>query len=128
MIDTVRDQTSSPFLDPQKWISENELAAALRDTYPVSPGHTLIVPKRIVASFFDLTEKELTACWALLLKERERLDGDLQPAGYNVGINIGATAGQTVYHAHIHLIPRFDGDHPNPRGGVRGVIPGKAQY
>lgn len=119
---------SSPFLDPQNWISENELAVALRDAYPVSPGHTLIVPKRVVASFFELTEAELRACWTLLFLERERLERDLRPAGYNIGINVGETAGQTIYHVHIHLIPRFRGDHPNPRGGVRGVIPEKADY
>lgn len=118
----------SPFLDETRWVSENERAAALRDGFPISEGHTLIVPKREVSSIFDLDEEEVLACWRLLLEEKERLQLKLKPDGFNIGVNIGAAAGQTVFHAHIHLIPRYEGDHPHPRGGVRAVIPGKASY
>lgn len=119
---------SSPFLDSARWINQNEFAVAIRDIFPVSPGHTLIVPKRLVASPFELSDREFQGCWALLLLERARLDTELKPDGYNIGINVGRIAGQTIDHAHIHLIPRFAGDHPQPRGGVRAVIPGKASY
>ena len=119
---------TSPFLDPTRWISENKYAAALRDTYPVSPGHTLVVPKRMVASVFELSPDEIRACWDLLDAERKRLTDELNPDGFNIGVNIGTAAGQTIWHAHFHLIPRFAGDHPEPRGGIRAVIPGKAVY
>lgn len=120
--------SASPFLDPSRWISQNEFAVALRDEYPVSRGHTLIVPKRVVGSLFDLSEREVAACWDLLKKEKERLDNELSPDAYNIGVNNGPAAGQTIAHAHIHLIPRFKGDHPSPRGGIRAVIPDKADY
>lgn len=120
--------TQSPFLDRNLWTNENDSAFALLDQYPVSRGHTLIVPKRIVVSLFELTEEEMTDCWRLLQIERSKLQLKLAPDGFNVGINIGAAAGQTIFHAHIHLIPRFQGDSPNPRGGVRAVVPGKADY
>lgn len=118
----------SPFLDARRWINENELAAAMRDTFPVSPGHTLVVPKRLVCSLFELTDAEILDCWKLLNAERNRLEEEFSPDGFNVGVNIGEIAGQTIPHAHIHLIPRYKGDTPSPRGGVRGVIPGKASY
>ena len=125
---TTEPPATSPFLEPEAWISQNEFAVAIRDIFPVSPGHTLIVPKRLVRSILDLDSDELLGCWQLLAMERQRLDEELNPDGFNVGINIGKAAGQTVEHAHIHLIPRYKGDHPNPRGGVRGVIPGKGDY
>lgn len=125
---TTSQHAMSPFLDSSRWINENEHAFALRDIFPVSTGHTLVVPKRVVNSLFDLTEAEMQSCWRLIVAERKRLDAEFKPAAYNVGMNIGVAAGQTVDHAHIHLIPRYAGDHPNPRGGVRGVIPGKANY
>lgn len=118
----------SPLLDQSAWVNENESAAALRDAFPVSPGHTLIVPKRSVSSVFDLSDKELLDCWRLLRAESERLLSSLSPEGFNIGINVGEAAGQTIEQAHIHLIPRFRGDVPSPRGGVRGVIPKKASY
>jgi diadenosine tetraphosphate (Ap4A) HIT family hydrolase len=118
----------SPFLDPARWINQNEYAAALRDTYPVSPGHTLIVPKRLIGSVFDLSPPEVEACWDLLDCERKRLLDEFKPDGFNIGVNIGEAAGQTIWQAHFHLIPRYRGDHPTPRGGVRAVIPGKADY
>lgn len=120
--------TESPFLNQQLWISENESAFALRDQYPVSRGHTLIVPKRAVSSLFELTEKEIADCWRLLHAEKEKLQREFSPDGFNIGVNIGAAAGQTIFHAHIHLMPRYQGDNPNPRGGVRAVVPGKADY
>jgi diadenosine tetraphosphate (Ap4A) HIT family hydrolase len=123
-----KNLSQSPFLNREFWINENASAFALRDLYPVSKGHTLIVPKRAVASFFELTEQEIVDCWRLLEREKKKLKDELSPDGFNVGINDGAAAGQTVFHAHMHLIPRYRGDCPNPRGGVRAVIPGKADY
>jgi diadenosine tetraphosphate (Ap4A) HIT family hydrolase len=108
--------------------ARNALAWATRDSYPVSPGHTLIIPWRHCPDFFDLTPEEMAACKELLASERETLDAELKPDGYNVGINVGRAAGQSVLHVHIHLIPRYDGDHPNPQGGVRQIIPWKADY
>lgn len=118
----------SPFLDTSRWINENETAVALRDAFPVAPGHTLIVPKRVTASPFALSDREFQDCWTLLKEEMRRLQEEFSPSGFNVGINVGAAAGQTVDHVHIHLIPRYAGDHPSPRGGVRAVIPSKADY
>jgi diadenosine tetraphosphate (Ap4A) HIT family hydrolase len=120
----------TPFLDRARWVDENDLAFAIRDIYPVSPGHTLIIPKRLIASVFEASAEEIAACWSLLSAQRLHLIGALRPSpeAFNVGINDGATAGQTIAHAHIHLIPRYPGDHPNPRGGIRAVIPGKGPY
>ena len=119
---------TSPFLDSSLWINQNDSAVAIRDKFPVSPGHTLIIPRRPVASIFELSETELLDCWRLLLAEKAHVEREYSPDGFNVGINVGECAGQTISHAHIHLIPRYKGDHPNPRGGVRGVIPGRADY
>ena len=109
-------------------IDENATAMAIRDGYPVSPGHTLLIPKRHTGSFFELAEQERADLLALLDRAKRVLDAELQPQGYNIGINDGAAAGQTVLHLHVHLIPRFEGDLPDPRGGVRWVIPAKAKY
>ncbi len=115
-----------------KIIAENEHAYARWDNFPVSDGHAEVVPKRHVISFFDLTETELLSMFALLKVVVEKLE--LEPAtssvpdGYNIGVNDGAAAGQTVHHCHLHLIPRREGDIPNPRGGVRNIIPGKGDY
>ena len=106
----------------------NALGLIVRDAYPVSPGHTLIIPRRHVGSFFDLTPDERTGLLTLLDQARAELARSHQPEGYNIGINDGPAAGQTVPHLHIHLIPRYTGDAPDPRGGVRWVIPGKARY
>lgn len=109
--------------------AENDLAVALLDAYPVTEQHTLVVPRRHVAEYFDLTREEILACHELLLEARRAiLARDASVTGFNVGINVGATAGQTVFHCHIHLIPRREGDVPSPRGGVRHVIPGKGDY
>lgn len=109
-------------------IDENATAMVIRDGYPVSPGHTLLIPKRHTGSFFDLSEQERDDLLALLDCSKRVLEAELQPQGYNIGINDGAAAGQTVPHLHVHLIPRFEGDLPDPRGGVRWVIPAKAKY
>ena len=99
----------------------NDLAALILDAFPVSEGHCLIVPKRHVASLFDLTEDELLAMWGLISQAREMLDKRYSPSGYNLGVNVGKDAGQTVFHCHIHIIPRHPGDDPDPRGGVRKI-------
>ena len=122
--------TPCPFcsLPPERVLASNPLAFVIRDGYPVSPGHTLIIPRRHVGSFFEISEEERAAMLALLDGQKRALDAEYSPAGYNVGINDGAAAGQTVPHLHIHLIPRFAGDLPDPRGGVRWVMPHKAKY
>jgi len=107
---------------------QNELAYCTCDTYPVSPGHSLVVPFRHCAGFFDLTPEEMTACMELLAEERLAIEEEFKPDGYNVGINVNAAAGQSIFHVHIHLIPRYTGDSPNPQGGVRQVLLEKAHY
>jgi len=123
-------ENGCPFCDvqPDGIIAENELAFALRDKYPVSPGHLLVCPRRHVASFFELTPAETAAIFDLVHQAKSSCDGEHQPAGYNVGVNVGYAAGQTVMHVHVHLIPRYDGDVEDPTGGVRNVIPGKGNY
>lgn len=107
---------------------QNDLAVAVRDAYPISPGHTLVIPIRHVASFFEATPLEREKMLALLDNAKQQLQVEFGPTGYNIGINDGASAGQTVGHLHMHLIPRYAGDRPDPRGGVRWVIPDKADY
>ena len=109
-------------------VHANDLALAIRDAYPVSRGHTLVIPRRHVARFFDLDPPEREAVFALLDTARRALDAELAPDGYNIGINDGAAAGQTVPHLHVHLIPRFTGDQPDPRGGIRWIFPARADY
>jgi diadenosine tetraphosphate (Ap4A) HIT family hydrolase len=102
---------------------------AIADRYPVTDGHCLIVPKRHTSDWFSMSEKERRDAEILILKLKDRLcEADSTITGFNVGMNCGRSAGQTIFHAHIHLIPRRDGDTPNPTGGVRGVIPGKRDY
>ncbi|HEV3445758.1 MAG TPA: HIT family protein, partial [Gemmataceae bacterium] len=96
--------------------------------FPVSQGHTLIIPNRHVCDFLELTLDEMSAVFELLQVARNTLDGRYRPPGYNVGVNIGKLAGQTVMHAHVHLIPRFCGDVPDPVGGIRNLIAGKGHY
>ncbi len=116
-------------LAKEKLVGENELAYAIRDGFPVTPLHTLIIPKRHVASYFELINDELLACNALVRElEKKIQDEDPSVDGFNVGVNVGETAGQTIFHCHIHLIPRRKGDVPNPKGGVRHLIPGKGFY
>ena len=115
-------------LPPERVMASNELGVVIRDAYPVSPGHTLVIPRRHIGSFFDLTPAERDALLALLDDARTALQAEQAPDGYNIGINDGPAAGQTVPHLHIHLIPRYRGDQPDPRGGVRWVFPDKAKY
>jgi diadenosine tetraphosphate (Ap4A) HIT family hydrolase len=120
--------SSCPFCYPDGILIENDLAYAKSDKYPVNPGHLLIIPKRHVADFFLTAGAEKIALFSLLDKAKHYLDGKHAPAGYNVGINVGEAAGQTIPHVHLHLIPRYLGDMENPRGGVRGVIPAQQNY
>jgi len=110
-------------------VANNRLAYAVRDTSPVTPLHTLILPNRHVADYFELEPAEKQAIADLLDEmRRDIVVRDPTIAGYNIGVNIGAVAGQTIFHCHVHLIPRRPGDVANPRGGVRAVIPGRADY
>lgn len=109
-------------------IAENDLAAAFFDAYPVSSGHVLVVPRRHEPDYFALDADERSELWNLVDRVRGELDGRFGPQAYNIGVNAGEAAGQTVPHAHIHLIPRYRGDVEDPRGGVRHVIPGKAAW
>lgn len=123
--------TDCPFcsrIAASQFIVENQLALALPDAYPVSPGHTLIVPRRHVRDFFDLTAEEQAAVWTLVAPVREYLEKAHSPDGFNLGVNIGEAAGQTVAHAHLHVIPRYTGDVADPRGGIRWIVPSNAPY
>jgi diadenosine tetraphosphate (Ap4A) HIT family hydrolase len=118
----------SPFLNSDRIYLENEHAIAIYDGYPVSKGHSLVVPKKIIHSIFQLKNEEYLGCFELVREVREFLKNQYNPDGFNIGINNGEDAGQTVSHAHIHIIPRYKGDVQNPRGGVRNVIPDKGNY
>jgi diadenosine tetraphosphate (Ap4A) HIT family hydrolase len=117
------------FCKPQREIlARNESAIAVFDTYPVSPGHALVLPLRHVATIWDLNAAEYDDCFRLVRALQPLLAARFAPDGFNVGANCGEAAGQSVWHAHIHVIPRYQGDTPNPRGGVRHVIPLKGNY
>ncbi len=115
-------------LPAERIIDSNDLALVIRDGYPISPGHTLVIPKRHIGSWFEITQAEQQALLVLLEKAKTALETELKPDGYNIGINDGPTAGQTVPHLHMHLIPRYKGDQEDPRGGVRWIMPEKAKY
>ncbi|HJJ81739.1 MAG TPA: HIT family protein [Methanocorpusculum sp.] len=119
---------SCPFCGGEGEILGNELAFARYDAFPVSPGHLLVMSRRHVADWFDLTDDEQEAIFSLIREGKALLDAEFSPDGYNIGINCKEAAGQTVFHVHVHLIPRYAGDVENPRGGVRGVIPEKRNY
>lgn len=121
-------ETTCPFCNSEEAVLKNDLAYTRYDIYPVSKGHTLIVPHRHVSDFFDLTLEERSAIFELVDETKTLLDKEYQPDGYNIGINVGESAGQTVWHVHVHVIPRYKGDMKEPRGGVRGVIPEKQKY
>jgi diadenosine tetraphosphate (Ap4A) HIT family hydrolase len=126
-----KENADCPFCNPEsekELIVESATAYAIFDKFPVSKGHALIIPKKHCADYFDLTFREQSACIFMLNKVQEILANKFKPDGFNVGINICETAGQTVPHVHIHLIPRYKGDVENPRGGVRGIIPNKQKY
>lgn len=112
-----------------KIIAENELAVAIRDNYPVTEYHTLFIPKRHVSDYFNLHSSEVDAINQLIKDQKELLeDKDKTITGFNVGVNCGEDAGQSIFHVHVHLIPRRYGDMKEPKGGVRGVIPEKQKY
>ena len=115
-------------LPQDRIINSNVLGFVIRDGFPISPGHTLIIPKRHVGSFFEISKEERDALLDLLDQAKKVIAKELSPDSFNIGINDGPAAGQTVPHLHIHLIPRFKGDQEDPRGGVRWIIPGKAKY
>ena len=107
---------------------QNSSAVAFPDAYPLSPGHALIVPRRHETDFFALTDEEQTAVWDLMRQVRDSGEREYSPAGYNVGLNAGPAAGQTIDHTHVHFIPRYKGDVEDARGGIRWVIPARAPY
>jgi len=109
-------------------ILENGFFFANYDNHPVNPGHMKLIPKRHVNSFCELTDQELISLKNLMIKVKELIDKSYHPDGYNIGINEGSAAGQTVFHLHIHLIPRYKRDVPNPIGGVRNIIPRRDDY
>lgn len=117
-----------PFCDTSNYEVTSDLVFCKSDSYPVSEGHTLIIPKRHISSYFDCTRQERLELWDMVEDMRCELLEQHGPDGFNVGINIGEAAGQTVPHMHIHIIPRYSGDMTDPRGGVRGVIPDKQKY
>ena len=111
-----------------KIVCETKLSISILDRYPVSAGHTLVIPKRHVKSYFDLTQDEVVDPWSMVNDVKESLNYMYEPDGYNIGINIGEVAGQTIPHSHIHVIPRYNGDVEDPQGGIRGCIPDKMKY
>lgn len=115
-------------LPPERIVQQNDHAIWIFDGFPVAPGHSLIIPKRHVGSFFEVTNEERMAMLALLDATKVAVEEQYRPHAYNIGINDGPAAGQTVPHLHLHLIPRYEGDVPDARGGVRWVIPNKADY
>lgn len=117
-----------PFCSPEEMVFSNDLAFAIYDRFPVNEGHMLIIPRRHVEDFWSSTSEERRELGDLLEDCKKHLDKSFGPAGYNIGINCGEAAGQTIFHLHIHLIPRYIGDIENPRGGVRGVIPSRRIY
>lgn len=126
-----RLKSSCPFCNPDPQVElllESAQSFCILDKYPVNPGHALIVPKRHVADYFELSFKEQSSCLFMLNEVKTEIQKRFNPDGYNVGINIGEKGGQTVSHVHIHLIPRYTGDVENPKGGIRGVIPEKKEY
>ncbi|MHB1035024.1 MAG: HIT family protein [Pirellulales bacterium] len=115
-------------LDPPRVLLENEFGIAISDGFPVSNGHTLVVPRRHLTSLFDLPAEDQSALWRLVAEVRAKLQAEFHPEAFNIGINDGQAAGQTVAHAHIHVIPRYSGDVADPRGGIRWAVPNKARY
>lgn len=112
----------------REFVVENEYCYAIKDKYPVQQGHTLIITKRHISSFFECTENEISSIYNLISKVKIKLDETLRPDGYNIGINIGEHGGQTINHVHVHLIPRYRNDVINPKGGIRNFIPNKVDY
>ena len=115
-------------IDKSRIIFNDSTWLAILDGYPVSKGHTLLIPKRHCETYFDLNDREMETLPTMIRMLKAHLDDEFHPDGYNIGVNCGESAGQTVMHCHIHIIPRYNGDCENPRGGVRGVIPEKQKY
>ncbi len=115
-------------LRDERVIGECEHTITFIDTYPASPGHTLVIPKRHFATYFEATEDELLAIGKAVQKAKGILDKEFQPDAYNIGINNGEAAGQSVKHLHVHIIPRYKGDVENPKGGVRWILKDRANY
>ena len=116
-------------VNPQHLVVEDELCYAAKDSFPVTEFHTLIIPKRHVANYFDLNLSEVSAMHEILVEMKRRIERkDDSVTGFNIGVNAGKDAGQSIFHVHVHLIPRRKGDVENPRGGVRGVIPHQQKY
>jgi len=107
---------------------EGELGFVAWDRHPASPGHFLVIPKRHFADYFDINEAEREELWTLVEAGKKEAEEKFKPDGYNIGVNVGHWAGQSIHHLHIHVIPRYRGDVENPKGGVRGVIPQKKNY
>jgi len=122
--------SGSPFypLEPDRVLFENEFVLAFYDRYPLSLGHTLVLAKQVTASLFDLPHDMQAAVWAAVREVRALLLAKHTPSAFNIGLNDGPAAGQTIAHAHIHIIPRYTGDQPDPRGGIRWIFPQKAKY
>ena len=115
-------------LPPERILLTSAHGVIIRDGYPITSGHTLVIPRRHVDSFFNLTAEERVDLLGLLDQAKAGIEKEFKPATYNIGINDGPAAGQTVSHLHIHLIPRYTGDVPDARGGVRWIIPDRADY
>jgi len=115
-------------IDKSRIIYQDSVWMAILDGYPVTKGHTLLIPKRHCETYFDLNEEELERLRTLIKMIKAHLDEEFKPNGYNIGVNCGVVAGQTVMHCHIHIIPRYEGDCDNPRGGVRGCVPSRMSY
>ena len=130
MSDAGVTSAACPFcsLKPERLWLQTPTTLALRDGYPLTEGHTLVIPRRHVASLFDLPAEELARTWSQVAEVRRLLQETFSPDGFNIGLNDGEAAGQTVLHAHVHVIPRYNHDVPDPRGGVRWVLPSKAAY
>lgn len=115
-------------IDAERLVLESEVAIAIWDAFPVSEGHIVVVPRRHVSTIYELTAGEQSALWQFVSRVRDHLMSRYRPSGFNIGFNDGLDAGQTVEHAHIHVIPRRHGDVPDPRGGIRWIIADKARY
>lgn len=127
---SLSQNNNCPFcaIDPERIIYEDQYCFSVRDGFPVSGGHSLIITKRHVPTYFDTSPEEKEALWQAANEIRKGIDKEFSPDAYNIGINDGEAAGQTVPHLHIHLIPRYEGDVEDSRGGVRWVVPDKATY
>lgn len=115
-------------IDEKDFQLENDFAVARFDDFPVNNGHLEIIPKRHVKDWWETTKEERMAIFGLLDEAKKMVDCKYNPDGYNIGMNLGEKAGQSIMHLHVHLIPRYTGDVENPRGGVRGIIPEKQNY